>query len=119
MTSNEVKGTVRVYLNNIVENYTDAYTGEVNCTEMAEEAAMTFNLYGPEPECEIPEWVYLYAVDVAYSRMRVCERCGKRKRAVYRRAEHGRFVCSGCHSALMVELRPSRYVPRPQNLHNY
>lgn len=115
MTSNEIKGAVRVYLNNVVEDRTDTYTGEVNCTEMAEEAAMTYNLYGPGPEYEIPEWVYEYAVDVAASRARICERCNQRKRGVYRRAEHGRLVCGGCHEAILLELRPSRLVPRPRN----
>lgn len=114
----KTKATVRVYLNRIVEDHTDAYTGEVNCTEMAEEAAMTFNLYGPEPEYEIPAWVYDYAVDVAESRQRICERCGQRKRGVYRRAEHGRHVCADCHEAILVELRPSRFVPRPKNFYS-
>jgi len=56
---------VRVFLHQIVGNHTDPYTGEVNCTTMAEEAALMFNLYGPAPARDVPDWVYDYAAEVA------------------------------------------------------
>lgn len=60
-----VHAAVRVFLHQIVGDHTDPYTGEINCTMMAEEAALMFNLYGPAPACDIPEWVYEYAAEVA------------------------------------------------------
>jgi late competence protein required for DNA uptake (superfamily II DNA/RNA helicase) len=49
--------------------------------------------------------------------MEKCEKCGKRKRDVFRRAEHGKMMCSKCHQEVMRSGSPSRLVRRPQ--HSY
>ena len=65
MATAQTKVAVRLYLHQIVLDHTDPYTGEVNTTTMAEEAAFVFDLDRFTPEYEVPEWVYDYAVDVA------------------------------------------------------
>ena len=69
MVSNQTKAAVHIYLNKIVRDHTDPYTGEINTTAMAAEATFVFDLdrhHTPEPHT--PEWVYDYAVDVAEAR---------------------------------------------------
>ena len=43
--------------------------------------------------------------------MEKCEKCGERKRDVYRRAEHGKCVCSRCHWEIMRGNSPTGLVP--------
>jgi len=60
-----IHAMVRIFLHQIVKEYTDPYTGVINCTMMAEEAVDQFDLWGPAPEYAVPEWVYDYAAEVA------------------------------------------------------
>jgi transcription initiation factor TFIIIB Brf1 subunit/transcription initiation factor TFIIB len=48
--------------------------------------------------------------------MEKCEKCGQYKRDVFRRAEHGKIVCSKCHREILRSRSPSRLVRRPQHL---
>ena len=58
------KREVAAYMRREIGDHIDI-TGEANTTAMAEDAADEFSLYGPTVDCEIPEWVYDLAVDVA------------------------------------------------------
>jgi transcription initiation factor TFIIIB Brf1 subunit/transcription initiation factor TFIIB len=49
--------------------------------------------------------------------MEKCEKCGKRKRDVFRRAEHGKMVCSKCHQEILRSGSPTGLVRRPQYFH--
>ena len=60
----QVTVAVRVYMHQIVRDHTDPYTGETNCTAMAEEAAFVFDLLEAE-NGEIPEWVFDQAFEVS------------------------------------------------------
>ena len=44
--------------------------------------------------------------------MAICEKCGKEKRDVFRRAEHGKRVCGECHAEIMRGDSPTGYVPK-------
>lgn len=59
------KAKVRAYMHQEVEELTDFYTGEINATALAEDAANFFNIYGPPPSYDIPDWVFEYAADIA------------------------------------------------------
>ena len=44
--------------------------------------------------------------------MEKCEKCGKYKRDVFRRAEHGKRLCGKCHHDLLRQHSPTGLVPR-------
>ena len=49
--------------------------------------------------------------------MEECEKCGQRKRDVFRRAEHGKMVCNKCHWEIMRSGSPTGLVRRPPHLY--
>ena len=55
----------RAYMHQEVRRHVDPYTNEVNATALAEAAASLFDLYGPEPDYDIPDWVYECARGIA------------------------------------------------------
>ncbi len=49
--------------------------------------------------------------------MEECEKCEKRKRDVFRRAEHGRVVCNKCHQEIMRKDSPTGIFRFPRHLY--
>ena len=49
--------------------------------------------------------------------MEKCEECGKRKRDVFRRAEHGKVVCNKCHQKIMRKDSPTGIFRLPRHLY--
>ena len=49
--------------------------------------------------------------------MEKCERCEKEKRDVFRRAEHGKVVCTECHQEIMRSGSQSGLVRIPRHLY--
>lgn len=45
--------------------------------------------------------------------MQKCEGCGHYKRDAFRRAEHGKVVCSDCHQKILRSDSPTGLVRRP------
>lgn len=56
---------VRAYMQREATEHVDWDTNECSATGLAEDAAEEFNLWGPAPEYEIPEWVLKIALEVA------------------------------------------------------
>ena len=56
---------VREYLQTRSSYWTDPKTGEVNCTALAEDAALEFDLDDGPPEYNVPEWLFDLAVEIA------------------------------------------------------
>ncbi|HEY5657001.1 MAG TPA: hypothetical protein VIY27_04355 [Myxococcota bacterium] len=63
-TTTETATETRNLMRQIVADYQDARTGEVNCTGLAEEAAYALDLYERGPDFPIPEWVFELAMRV-------------------------------------------------------
>ena len=59
-----MKRKVRAWMNKNLNDYIDE-CDEPNCTELAENACQTFNLYKGD---DIPEWIFDLAAEVALSR---------------------------------------------------
>ena len=53
---------IRQYMRSVLAEYTDAATGEVNCTAVSEDAADHFEWYGAKGD--VPEVLYEWALDV-------------------------------------------------------
>ena len=60
-----MRNKVRRYMLDNFEDNTDDVTGEIDCTFLAEDAAMHFDLYDYDANGDIPEWVFELAFDVA------------------------------------------------------
>lgn len=54
---------VKTFMISIAESLRDCITGEINCTNLAEQAALKFNLYNGL-DYEIPEFVFDMALSV-------------------------------------------------------
>jgi len=58
-----MRNKVRRYMLDNFEDNTDDVTGEIDCTFLAEDAAMHFDLY--DANGDIPEWIFELAFDVS------------------------------------------------------